>query len=93
MEIEHVLVVFKSPDGKNLWKPVEREQIPDWLRDPAIFDRLIKGEQVRNTTEKTERYFKVIEIDRPRPAGQIAARKVHTALARGESPGGIQLLN
>lgn len=93
MELEHVVVVFESPDGRNLWKPVEREHIPDWLRSPSIFDRLIAGEQVRNMDEKTERYFKVVEIDRPRPAGQIAARKVHAALARGESPGGIQLLN
>lgn len=91
MEVDHILVLFESPDGRNLWKPVPREDIPDWLRTPAIFDRLIAGEQVRNSAEKTERHFRVIEVDRPRPAGQHKARLMSERIAQGLSPGGIAL--
>lgn len=93
MELEHIVVVFESPDGRNLWKPVEREQIPDWLRDQDIFDRLLQGEIVRNTAEKEVRFFKVIEVERPRPAGYRDAKKREEAFARAMSPGGIQLLH
>lgn len=92
MEIEHILVVFESPDGENLWKPVDRELIPDWLRTPEIFDRMLAGEKVINTEEREHRYFTVMEVDRPRPAGTRAARAVHAALAEGRSPGGIALI-
>ena len=93
MEIDHILVFFESPDGRNLWRAVERENIPDWLRDPAIVNRMLIGEQVRNTDEKTERHFKIVEVDRPRPAGQHKAMMAQERLARGESPGGILLLH
>lgn len=91
MDIDHILVFFESPDGRNLWRAVEREKIPDWLREPAIVDRLLKGEQVRNTEEKTERHFKIVEIDRPRQAGQHKLMMAQNRLANGESAGGIIL--
>lgn len=93
MELEHVLVVFESPDGINNWKPVDREQIPDWMRSPDVFDRLLAGDKVQNTADKTTRFFRAVEIDRPRPAGQLAARKAAMAAAHGVSEGGIQLLH
>ncbi len=93
MELEHVLVVFESADGINDWKPVDREQIPDWMRSPEVFDRLLAGEQVQNTAERVTRFFRAVEIDRPRPAGQLAARKAAMAAAHGVSEGGIQLLH
>ncbi|MDA8260571.1 MAG: hypothetical protein M0Z99_33890 [Betaproteobacteria bacterium] len=93
MELEHILVFFESQDGVRDWKPVDREQIPDWVRTPEIIDRLIAGEKVRNTAERVHRYFRAVEIDRPRPAGQLAARKAAMAEALALSAGGIQLLH
>ena len=91
MDIEHILVFFASPDGKNDWKPVNRDLLPDWLKKPEIVDRMIAGEQVWNTADKVLLYYKVVEIDRPRPAGQHKARIAAMAAAHGVSPGGIIL--
>ncbi len=93
MELEHILVVFVSPDGVNNWEPFDREQIPDWMRTPEVFDQLLAGQKVQNTAEKVTRFFRAVEIDRPRPAGQLAARKAAMAAAHGVSEGGIQLLH
>jgi len=89
MDIEHLLVFFESPDGRNLWKPVDREQIPDWLRNQVVIDRMIAGELARRAEDNPPRFFKVVEVDRPRPAGQFKARAAAERAARGESPGGI----
>ena len=85
-DIEHILVFFESPNGADNWKPVEREQIPDWLRDPDIVDRMMAGEKVRNTEERVERYFRVVEPVRPRPARDLSQES-------GKSRGGIILLH
>lgn len=91
MDLERILVFFESPNGRDLWKAVERENIPDWLRDQSIVDRMIAGEQVVNTADKVPTFWRVVEIDRPRPAGQLAARKAAVAAAMGMSAGGIAL--
>jgi hypothetical protein len=89
MEVEHIFVVFWSHRGRDPWYPIERENIPDWLRDEAIINRMLAGEQVRNTDEKDERYYKIVEIDRPRPAGTRDARMAAQRAAEGKSAGGI----
>ena len=48
-----VLVFFESSDKLN-WTPMDRAKIPEWLRDEAIWDRLIAGEAVRNTFQDAE---------------------------------------
>jgi hypothetical protein len=53
MDQEHVLVFFQSPDGREGWKPVERDNIPDWLRDDDIIQRLIDGEMANNATQNS----------------------------------------
>ncbi len=91
MDTERVIVFFESPDGRNLWKAVAREDLPDWIRDQAVIDRLLAGEQARNANEKTERYFKAVAVDPPRPAGQHEARRQAMQGASGMTPGGIAL--
>jgi len=91
MDLEHVFVVFESPDGKDHWKPVPRENIPDWLRDKTIVDRMLAGEQVRNTADKEIRYYKTVEIERPRPVGFRDAQRSARLAAEGKSEGGIIL--
>ena len=90
MEIGHILVFFESPDGVT-WTPVDREQIPDWLRDPAIVERLMAGEKVRNTEENKERYFLVKEVDRPRPDGQHKMMAAQQRFATGKNGSGLIL--
>lgn len=93
MDVEHIFVVFESPNGKDLWKAVAREDIPDWMRDPAVIDKMLAGEQAAkpNLHDGVDRWYKVVEVDRPRPAGQRQARQVAAQAALGLSPGGIAL--
>jgi len=91
MDIDHVFVVFASPNGRDLWKAIERENIPDWLKEQAIIDRLLKGEQVVNIEEKAPMYYKTVEIDTPRQAGQHKAQYHEHSASMGMSPGGILL--
>ena len=44
---ELVLVFFVSND-KLSWTPIAREDIPEWLKDEALIDRLVAGDCVRN---------------------------------------------
>mgnify|MGYP001589209054 CR=1 FL=1 len=47
MTTDYVLVFHASSDQVH-WEPLKRDDIPMWLRDEAIIDRLIVGEAVRN---------------------------------------------
>jgi len=64
---ELVLIFFESRD-KETWTPLERDSLPEWLRDHAIWDRLIAGEAVRNTFEDAERkgmhWYAATTVDR-----------------------------
>ena len=66
---EAVLVFFTSRNKLD-WAPVEREALPDWIRDREIIDRLIKGETVRNVTAEEGtgmRFYTAMVIDRNKP--------------------------
>ena len=86
MDTAHFLVFFRSVNGGDGWEPVEREHIPDWLRDPGIVDRLMAGEQVVNTADKAPMYYRIVEPVRPRPARDLSQES-------GKSRGGIILLH
>lgn len=38
------LVIYKSPNGRDNWTPVERKDVPDWVNKPRTIGRLIAGE-------------------------------------------------
>lgn len=86
MDVEHILVFFASPNGIDNWKPVERDLIPEWLRDPDIVDRLMAGEQVVNTAEKAPMYYRTVEPVRPREVRDLSQES-------GKSRGGILLIH
>lgn len=88
--IERILVFFVSPDGGD-WKPVDRDDLPEWIRSQAVIDRMLAGELARRKQDKPKRFFKAVMVDRPRPAGQHKFRVAYARAARGESPGGIIL--
>lgn len=89
MELEHILVFFGSLDGETDWRPVDRELLPDWIRDPDIIDRMLAGEKAINTADRHPVYYRVVEIDRPRPAGQLEARKQHAAMQSRMTAAGL----
>lgn len=93
VDTEHVVVFFSSPDGVNLWKPEERENIPDWLRDQDVIERLIAGDKAMNPAEKDPQYWRVVEVERPRPIGYRDRMRQANAAANGKSAGGIQLVH
>lgn len=64
---ELVLVFFWSRDKQD-WHPIAREDLPEWLRDERIWDRLIAGEAVRSTYADAERkemrWYAATTVDR-----------------------------
>lgn len=66
---ELVLVFFSSHD-KETWTLIERDDLPEWLRDEKIWDRLRAGEAVRNTYADAERkemkWYAATTVDRLR---------------------------
>lgn len=90
MDTEHILVFFRYEQGK--WTPVERENIPDWLRDQDVVEKLIAGEKAINTADKDPMYWCAIQVERPRPIGYRDQMRRAKAGADGKTAGGIQLL-
>ncbi len=66
---ELVLVFFESRDQRE-WTPIDRDELPEWLRDERIWDRLIAGEIVRNTLQDAEqrqmKWYAATSVDRLR---------------------------
>ena len=64
---ERVLVFLESRDQQT-WHPIERDEIPEWLRDHAIWERLMAGEIVRNILQDAElkemRWYAATSVDR-----------------------------
>lgn len=63
MDHNNVLVFWESPNGRDGWKPVERDAIPEWLRDEGLIDRMIAGEMLRNVSRE-ERWWRVTVVDK-----------------------------
>lgn len=72
MATEHVLVFFSSPNGIDQWSPVERENLPQWLCDPEIWDQMLQGQQVVNTEDPAPLYYKILQPLRPRQVHEHA---------------------
>lgn len=92
VETEHILVFFESATGVDGWNPIERENIPDWLRDSDVIERLIAGEKAINPADKTPKYYCAIQVERPRPIGYRDEKRRMAALANGKTEAGIQLV-
>ena len=67
MATHELVLVFFSSNDKLSWFPIEREDIPEWLRDEAIIDQLLKGDCVRNIEAEARsgmRWFTATAIHR-----------------------------
>ena len=47
-------MVFLRSGDKIDWQPIPRDEIPEWLKDEALIDRMIGGEAIRNTQQDAE---------------------------------------
>lgn len=70
MDRQNVIVFFESPNGRDGWKPVERENIPDWLRDETLIDRMVEGEMIYNETKRSN-WYRVTVVNRE-PVSDLA---------------------
>jgi len=93
VETEHILVFFESITGIDGWQPIERENIPDWLRDQGVIEHLIDGEKAINHNDKTPQYYCAIQVARPRPIGYRDQMRRATVGANGKTESGIQLIS
>lgn len=48
---EALLVVMKSPNGRDQWEPVKKEDVPAWVNE-RVMGRLIAGEMAMDATEE-----------------------------------------
>jgi hypothetical protein len=86
VEYDRVFVVFENcGDGKG-FQPIGRENIPDWLRDEDVIDRMLGGEIAQLPNDK--RIYMAVEVDRPRPVGQ---RKQVFGLSKVIVPGDARM--
>lgn len=80
MEVEYALVFWSLKQGGR-WEPVERDSIPDALKDDKVIKRMAGGEMVflaGDVGKDGDRWYKVTQFDCPRPAGQRDARKQYS---------------
>lgn len=38
------LIIFESPNGRDNWKPLPPDQVPEWVKNPDILGQLVAGE-------------------------------------------------
>lgn len=38
------LVIYASDNGRDDWRPIKPEDVPDWVADPDNLGRLVAGE-------------------------------------------------
>jgi len=63
---EYVLVFFVSSDKIN-WTPLERDDIPTWLKDETLIERMMAGECVRNIEQEERqgmKWYSCSSVDR-----------------------------
>lgn len=84
---ELVLVFFRS-QNKLDWSPVERDDIPEWMRDEALIEKLLQGNCVRNIEAENRTgmvWYTAMAIDRKEPLkGSMILPE--SALMRGMKP-------
>ena len=44
MDKTEPMIIYKSKNGRDHWKPVMPEDVPNWVIEPRILGRLVAGE-------------------------------------------------
>lgn len=63
---EALLVVLKSPNGRDQWEPVKKEDVPAWITE-KVMGRLVAGEMACDPTEEPQGsdWYRCRRIDAP----------------------------
>jgi len=48
---EGMFVIFRSENGRDGWKPVKPEDVPDWVKDPDNMAHMVDGEACMDPTQ------------------------------------------
>lgn len=51
MDRKTIAVVYASENGRDRWKPVGKDDVPDWVREPVTMGRLLAGEKCMDCGE------------------------------------------
>lgn len=46
-----LLVILRSPNGRDNWEPVKPEDVPAWVKEPQRMARLVDGDMIMDPTE------------------------------------------
>ena len=45
------LVIFRSPNGRDHWRPIKSHEVPAWVKEPDVMARMVAGEKVMKCNE------------------------------------------
>lgn len=57
-----LLIIFKSDNGRDGWKPVLPADVPEWVKDPDVIGNMVKGSACMNP-DSGEDWFIAIPKD------------------------------
>lgn len=41
------LVILESPNGRDHWRPLKPDEVPEWLKAPEVMAKLVEGEMAQ----------------------------------------------
>ena len=61
------MVVQCSPkaDQDGMWTPLMPEDLPDWVKDPAVMGRMFNGDMVCLNPERGTLWYRAVRMDPP----------------------------
>ena len=46
-----LMVIFRSPNGRDNWRPIGEADVPAWVKAPDVMARLVAGDMCMDPTE------------------------------------------
>lgn len=46
-----LIIVYKSPNGRDGWEPVKQEDVPEWVADPTNMANMLEGYMANDPTQ------------------------------------------
>jgi len=59
-----MLIIYVSPNGRDGWKPLLSDAVPEWVKAPDIMGRLVAGEMCMDAAQGTSGsdWFKAMRV-------------------------------
>lgn len=59
------LIIYASDDGREHWAPVKPNDVPMWVRDPAVLGALASGEECMNCAEgqSGSKWYRALRVE------------------------------